>query len=106
MGVLPPGSAMHAFSARRVPRRWPRSVLRTLDYGHDLDTDEMRERFTPWFHALDVVSERDPAPESLAAMARLPWPAAGTNCPSRCATAPMPSIGSCGRPSHERPPGV
>ncbi|MEU7391648.1 tetratricopeptide repeat protein [Streptomyces tanashiensis] len=48
------------------------ACLRTLDYGHDLDTDEMRERFTPWFHALDVVSERDPAPESLAAMARLP----------------------------------
>ena len=48
------------------------ACLRTLDYGHDLDTDEMRERFTPWFHALDVVSERDPVPESLAAMARLP----------------------------------
>ncbi|GGR77531.1 hypothetical protein [Streptomyces rubiginosohelvolus] len=42
------------------------------DYGHDLDTDAMRDRFAPWFHALDVVSERDPVPESLAAMARLP----------------------------------
>ncbi|OQR59702.1 hypothetical protein B6E66_34020 [Streptomyces maremycinicus] len=48
------------------------ACLRTLDYGHDLDTDEMRERFAPWFHALDVVSERDAVPESLAAMARLP----------------------------------
>ncbi|MEU9602684.1 hypothetical protein AB0E06_38580 [Streptomyces sp. NPDC048109] len=48
------------------------ACLRTLDYGHDLNTDEMRERFAPWFHALDVVSERDPVPESLAAMARLP----------------------------------
>ncbi|MFF7476926.1 tetratricopeptide repeat protein [Streptomyces sp. NPDC008092] len=48
------------------------ACLRTLDCGHDLDTDEMRERFAPWFHALDVVSERDPVPESLAAMARLP----------------------------------
>lgn len=48
------------------------ACLRTLDYGHDLDTDETRERFEPWFHALDVVSERDPVPESLAAMARLP----------------------------------
>ncbi|MGW9245041.1 tetratricopeptide repeat protein [Streptomyces badius] len=48
------------------------ACLRTLDYGRDLDTDAMRERFAPWFHALDVVSERDPAPESLAAMARLP----------------------------------
>ncbi|WP_436998333.1 tetratricopeptide repeat protein [Streptomyces sp. enrichment culture] len=48
------------------------ACLRTLDYGHDLNNDEMRERFAPWFHALDVVSERDPVPESLAAMARLP----------------------------------
>ncbi|WP_223280914.1 tetratricopeptide repeat protein [Streptomyces antnestii] len=48
------------------------ACLRTLDYGHDLDTDEMREWFAPWFHALDVVSERSPVPESLAAMARLP----------------------------------
>lgn len=48
------------------------ACLRTLDYGHDLDTDEMRERFAPWFHAVDVVSEQSPVPESLAAMARLP----------------------------------
>ncbi|WP_176710218.1 tetratricopeptide repeat protein [Streptomyces sp. Wb2n-11] len=48
------------------------ACLRALDYGHDLDTDEMRERFAPWFHALEVVSERNPVPESLAAMARLP----------------------------------
>ncbi|MEV4947884.1 tetratricopeptide repeat protein [Streptomyces sp. NPDC053755] len=48
------------------------ACLRTLDYDRDLDTDEMRERFTPWFRALDVVSARHPVPESLAAMARLP----------------------------------
>ncbi|WP_405819380.1 tetratricopeptide repeat protein [Streptomyces sp. NBC_01390] len=48
------------------------ACLRTLDYGHNLNTEEMRERFAPWFHALDVVSERSPVPESLAAMARLP----------------------------------
>ncbi|CAM5684173.1 Tetratricopeptide repeat protein OS=Streptomyces chartreusis OX=1969 GN=HUT05_46065 PE=4 SV=1 [Streptomyces chartreusis] len=48
------------------------ACLRTSDYGHDLDTDEMRDRFAPWFHALDVVSEHRPVPESLAAMARLP----------------------------------
>ncbi|MEU9062947.1 tetratricopeptide repeat protein [Streptomyces sp. NPDC048430] len=48
------------------------ACLRTLDYGHDLDTDEMRERFAPWFHAIEVVSERSPVPESLASMARLP----------------------------------
>ncbi|MFJ4837225.1 tetratricopeptide repeat protein [Streptomyces sp. NPDC088746] len=48
------------------------ACLRTLDYGHDLDTDEMRERFAPWFHAIEVVSERSPVPEALASMARLP----------------------------------
>jgi len=48
------------------------ACLRTLDYGHDLNTDEMRSRFAPWFHALEVVSARSPVPESLAAMARLP----------------------------------
>ncbi|MFF7211907.1 tetratricopeptide repeat protein [Streptomyces sp. NPDC008238] len=48
------------------------ACLRVLDHGHDLDTDGMRERFAPWFHALDVVSARAPVPESLAAMARLP----------------------------------
>ncbi|MEV6013389.1 tetratricopeptide repeat protein [Streptomyces sp. NPDC051976] len=48
------------------------ACLRTLDYGHNLDTDPMRERFAPWFHAIDVVSRQKPVPESLAAMARLP----------------------------------
>ncbi|WP_405725606.1 tetratricopeptide repeat protein [Streptomyces sp. NBC_00028] len=48
------------------------ACLRTLDYGHDLDSDEMRARFAPWFRAIDVVSARSPLPESLASMARLP----------------------------------
>jgi len=48
------------------------ACLRTLDYGHDLDSDAMRERFSPWFRAVDVVSARSPVPESLASMARLP----------------------------------
>ncbi|KOV35261.1 tetratricopeptide repeat protein [Streptomyces sp. XY152] len=48
------------------------ACLRTLDYGHNLNTDEMRARFAPWFHALEVVSARSPVPESLASMARLP----------------------------------
>jgi tetratricopeptide (TPR) repeat protein len=48
------------------------ACLRTLDYGHDLNTDEMRERFAPWFDAIEVVSARSPVPESLASMARLP----------------------------------
>lgn len=34
------------------------ACLRTLDYGHDLDTDEMRERFAPWFHALPLTRFR------------------------------------------------
>lgn len=48
------------------------ACLRTLDYGHELNSDSMRQRFAPWFHAIDVVSRRNPVPESLAAMARLP----------------------------------
>ncbi|MER5274228.1 tetratricopeptide repeat protein [Streptomyces sp. NPDC002809] len=48
------------------------ACLRTLDHAHDLDSDEMRERFAPWFRAIDRVSRRSPVPESLAAMARLP----------------------------------
>ncbi|MER6185839.1 tetratricopeptide repeat protein [Streptomyces sp. NPDC001652] len=48
------------------------ACLRTLDYGRVLGSEEMRERFAPWFHAIDVVSERSPVPESLASMARLP----------------------------------
>lgn len=48
------------------------ACLRTLDHGPDLDSDGMRERFAPWFHAVDVVAGRSPVPESLAAMSRLP----------------------------------
>ncbi|MFJ4340871.1 hypothetical protein [Streptomyces sp. NPDC088915] len=43
-----------AVGAEALAEAW----LRTLDYGHDLDGDEMRERFAPWFHALDVVTGR------------------------------------------------
>ncbi|MFF9340652.1 tetratricopeptide repeat protein [Streptomyces sp. NPDC014773] len=48
------------------------ACLRTLDHGHVPDGGEARARFAPWFRAIDVVSERDPVPESLAAMSRLP----------------------------------
>ncbi|MFJ5561484.1 tetratricopeptide repeat protein [Streptomyces sp. NPDC093250] len=48
------------------------ACLRVLDPGHSLDDEATRERFEPWFHALDVVSARVPVPESLAAMSRLP----------------------------------
>ncbi|MDQ0992652.1 tetratricopeptide repeat protein [Streptomyces sp. V3I7] len=45
------------------------AVMRTVDYGHVLDTDSVRERFRAWFHAIDVVSARQPLPEALAKMA-------------------------------------
>jgi hypothetical protein len=42
-----------------------------MDYGHALDSEGMRERFWPWFHAIDVVSNRLPSPEAMAKMAIL-----------------------------------
>ncbi|MET8788229.1 tetratricopeptide repeat protein [Streptomyces sp. NPDC004589] len=47
------------------------AAMRTMDYGHDLDTEGMRERFRPWFRAIDVVSSRRPVPEASAKMAIL-----------------------------------
>jgi tetratricopeptide (TPR) repeat protein len=47
------------------------AAMRTMDYGHGLDTESTRERFRPWFHAIDVVSARQPMPEALAKMAIL-----------------------------------
>ncbi|CAL9311695.1 hypothetical protein SUDANB51_03383 [Streptomyces sp. enrichment culture] len=47
------------------------AAMRTMDYGRDLDTESMRERFRPWFEAIDVVSARQPLPEALAKMAIL-----------------------------------
>ncbi|GHB05340.1 hypothetical protein GCM10010346_30440 [Streptomyces chryseus] len=47
------------------------AAMRTMDYGHGLDTESMRERFQPWFQAIDVVSARRPVPEALARMAIL-----------------------------------
>lgn len=47
------------------------AALRTMDHGHDLDSDGMRERFRPWFHAIDVVRVRRPVPEAMARMAML-----------------------------------
>ncbi|CAL9667578.1 hypothetical protein SUDANB178_07267 [Streptomyces sp. enrichment culture] len=47
------------------------AAMRAMDYGHDLDTETMRERFRPWFQAVDVVSAREPLPEALAKMAIL-----------------------------------
>ncbi|MFF7886252.1 tetratricopeptide repeat protein [Streptomyces sp. NPDC020794] len=47
------------------------AAMRTMDYGHVLDTEGVRERFRPWFHAIDVVSARQPLPEASAKMAIL-----------------------------------
>lgn len=47
------------------------AAMRTMDHGHDLDTASMRERFRPWFRAIDVVSARRPLPDALAKMAIL-----------------------------------
>ncbi len=47
------------------------AAMRTMDYGHDLDSESTRERFRPWFRAIDAVSARRPLPEALARMAIL-----------------------------------
>lgn len=47
------------------------AAMRTMDYGHDLDTEGMRDRFRPWFDAIDTVAARRPEPEALARMAIL-----------------------------------
>ncbi|MER6345183.1 tetratricopeptide repeat protein [Streptomyces sp. NPDC001595] len=47
------------------------AAMRMMDYGHDLDTEGVRERFRPWFDAIDLVSARRPQPEALAKMAIL-----------------------------------
>lgn len=47
------------------------AAMRTMDYGHDLNSDGMRERFRPWFDAIEAVSAREPVPEALARMAIL-----------------------------------
>lgn len=47
------------------------AAMRTMDYGHDLDTDNMRERFQPWFRAIETVSAQRPLPEAMARMAIL-----------------------------------
>ncbi|MCY0944088.1 tetratricopeptide repeat protein [Streptomyces antarcticus] len=47
------------------------AAMRTMDYGHELDTDGARERFQPWFQAIDAVASRQPLPEALAKMAIL-----------------------------------
>ncbi|OIJ68143.1 hypothetical protein WN71_009535 [Streptomyces mangrovisoli] len=47
------------------------AALRTMDRGHDLDSDAMRERLRPWFEAIEAVSARQPSPEALARMAMM-----------------------------------
>lgn len=45
------------------------AAMRTMDRGHDLDSPDMRERFRPWFDAIDAVRSRQPSPDALAKMA-------------------------------------
>ncbi|MFC0547175.1 tetratricopeptide repeat protein [Kutzneria chonburiensis] len=47
------------------------AATRTLYHDPDLDSDSMRERFQPWFHAIEVVTARRPVPAALARMAIL-----------------------------------
>ena len=42
------------------------AVMRTMDYGHDLDTEDTRERLRPWLTTIDVVCAREPLPEAMA----------------------------------------
>ncbi|WP_210408178.1 tetratricopeptide repeat protein [Allokutzneria sp. NRRL B-24872] len=46
-------------------------AMRTMDRGHDLNSESMRARFQPWFRAIDVVSARRPQAEAMAKMAIL-----------------------------------
>jgi hypothetical protein len=45
------------------------AALRTMDYGHALDTAGAREELRPWFDAIDAVCAREPVPEAMAKMA-------------------------------------
>ncbi|MGY5007205.1 tetratricopeptide repeat protein [Streptomyces sp. 900105755] len=47
------------------------AAMRTTDSGRDLATESMRERFRPWFQAVDAVAARRPSPDALAKMAIL-----------------------------------
>ncbi|WP_369191821.1 tetratricopeptide repeat protein [Streptomyces sp. R08] len=47
------------------------AAMRTMDYGHALDTESMRERFQPWFRAIDAIAADRPSPDALAKMAIL-----------------------------------
>ena len=45
------------------------AAMRTMDHGHDLNAESTRERFRPWFRAIDAVAARQPLPDALAKMA-------------------------------------
>ncbi len=47
------------------------AAMRTMDYGHTLDTESTRERFQPWFRAIDTIAADRPSPDALAKMAIL-----------------------------------
>ena len=58
-------SFLNAVSAEALAE----AVMRTMDYGHDLDTEDTRERLRPWLTTIDVVCAREPLPEAMAKMA-------------------------------------
>lgn len=45
------------------------AAMRTMGYGHALDTPGTREGLRPWFAAIDAVCAREPVPEAMAKMA-------------------------------------
>lgn len=45
------------------------AVMRTMDHGHDLDSEGMRERLSPWLKTIESVRAREPKPEAMAKMA-------------------------------------
>ncbi|MFC0113104.1 tetratricopeptide repeat protein [Kibdelosporangium aridum] len=53
------------------PAAFAEATLRTMDGGHDLDSDEMRNRFRPWFRAIDVLADRDQDPDASARFAMM-----------------------------------
>jgi tetratricopeptide (TPR) repeat protein len=51
------------------PEAMAEAAMRTMDYGHDLDSDATRERLRPWFAAIERVCADRPAAEPMAKMA-------------------------------------
>jgi tetratricopeptide (TPR) repeat protein len=59
------------FLAAVTPAALAEATMRIRDYDRDLDNDTVRECLIPWFHAIEVVCEREPDPDAMARMAIL-----------------------------------